>query len=163
MALNEICEKIKSALKDNEQGLRQLCAVCPRRSFFITLDVHGMELPAFRINARDEGGLDIRSLALGEEETTKILRSDTAAPPTERELTLACDMVRQVLKIEREVPKAIYNVAQSCPKHSFNLHCRVRGTRVFLAGFWPVPEERMLGAEFADRKYEDEYESFRAD
>jgi len=163
MAVDEICEKIASVLTANEQGIRDLCTVCPRRSFLITLDMHGMELPAFRIKARQEGGLDIRSLALGEEETTRIVGSEGGASPTDQELTLACDLVREVLKLKREASQAVYNVAQSCPQHSFNLDGRLHGRRAFLARLWSITEQEMVGAEFADRKYEGEYESFRAD
>ena len=151
MTPRELCEKIEAAARAQQEGLLDLCSVCPQRSFFLALVIKGLALRVFRIKARGKADLYIRCLAFDGDETTQVRRLDATGPPTERQVALASKLVRELLRLKRGVASAVYNLAQSCPRHTFDLYARPQADPTFVARFWVAKHRNVLGGDFADR------------
>ncbi len=150
MTARELCDKIAATARDQEKGLLDLCSVCPQRRFFLALVVNGVPLRVFRLKARADDHLYIRCLAFDDQETTQMLRRDDIGPPAESQIALASKLLRELLRLKREVAGAVYNLVQACPQDTFDLYSQLRSEPTFIARFWAAKHWKVLGADFAD-------------
>jgi len=150
MTARDLCTTIAAAARAQEKGLLHLCSVCPQRRFFLALVINGVPLRVFRIKARGNDRLHIRCLPFDDQETTQILRRDEIGRPIQSQIALASKLLRELLRLKREASSAVYNLAQACPRHTFDLHALLQSDPTFLARFWIAHHRNVLGADFAD-------------